>query len=141
MHAAESLLHCFFYGYDHDSFYIRVDGEAPLDEILEERDVLLLHLLLEREYLLPMDRVATEGELQIREHSVWKGTGEFCRWKIGRIVETAIPLKALKPERESRFFAYVTLMRGNDEIGRWPAHAPLALMYAGTELELDNWLV
>jgi len=141
MHAAESMLHCFFYGYDRESFYIRVDGESPLDAILEEDDLLLLHLLLEREYLLPMDRGACEGELLVREHAVWKGAGGLCRWKIGRVAEACIPLEALRPERKSRFFAYITLMRGNDEIGRWPTHAPLALTYAGTELELDNWLV
>jgi len=52
-----------------------------------------------------------------------------------------IPLAAFSPQKGQAFFAYVTLTRGQDEIGRWPTHVPLALSYEGPELELENWLV
>jgi hypothetical protein len=42
---------------------------------------------------------------------------------------------------KSKFFASVSLVRDNEEIGRWPSDAPLMLYYAGAEIELDNWLI
>jgi hypothetical protein len=35
----------------------------------------------------------------------------------------------------------MTLVRDNEEIGRWPNDAPLMLKYAGADIELDNWLI
>jgi hypothetical protein len=84
---------------------------------------------------------AVEGELFVKDNSGWKGTGEICQWKMDRVCEAQIPLAAFRPERGNTFFAYLTLTRGEEEIGRWPTHVPLALGYAGRELELENWLV
>jgi alpha-amylase/alpha-mannosidase (GH57 family) len=141
MHAGESLLYCFFYGYDGDFFYFRVDGASPLEKILRPGDMLRLHLLLEKEYLLVMRPGTSEGEMLVKDHAAWTGTGAVCRWKIGRICEARIPISAIGPEKEHCFFVYLALTRGEDEIGRWPTHTPMALTYRGAELELENWLV
>jgi hypothetical protein len=141
MHASECLLHCFFYGYDGGSFYFRVDGASPLEKLLLPGDLLRFHLLLEREYVLPMAPDAVEGDLLVKDSAGWKRTGENCQWKIDRVCEARIPLAAFSPERGNTFFAYLTLTRGEEEIGRWPTHVPLALGYAGRDLELENWLV
>lgn len=141
MHAGESLLHCFFYGYDREYFYIRVDGSAPLDRVLLPDDVLRLHLLLEREYLLPVIPGGTDGELLARRDGSWAGTGEVCAWAVSRVCEMRIPLAAFAPRKGQTFFAYLTLTRGQDEVGRWPTSSPLSLSYEGPELELENWLV
>lgn len=141
MHAGESLLQCFFYGYDRDYFYVRVDGSSPLDKVLLPDDLLRLHLLLEREYILPMTSGTTAGELLARQDNRWNGTGQACDWLVSRVCEIRIPLAAFAPQKGQAFFAYVTLTRGQDEIGRWPTHVPLALSYGGAELELENWLV
>ena len=141
MHAAESLLLCFFYGYDHDFFYIRVDGVSPLDKLLLPGDKLRLHLHLEREYVLIMDAESSEGELLVKHDTAWTATGGHCQWEICRICEIRIPLTALRPEQKSTLFAHITLTRGHEEIGRWPTHSPLALTYMGPELDLENWLV
>jgi hypothetical protein len=42
---------------------------------------------------------------------------------------------------KSRLFASITLVRDNEEIGRWPSDASLMLYYAGAEIELENWLI
>ncbi len=55
--------------------------------------------------------------------------------------KSRIPLDALKLAPKSKLFASITLVRDNEEIGRWPTDAPLMLYYAGAEIELDNWLI
>jgi hypothetical protein len=103
--------------------------------------MLRLHLLLEKEYLLVMRPGTSDGELFVKDHTAWTGTGAVCHWEIGRICEVRIPIAAIGPEKERCFFAYLTLTRAEEEIGRWPTHSPMALTYRGPELELENWLV
>lgn len=141
MHAAESLLHCFFYGYDEKYFSIRLDGAGPLDAVLQAGDQLRLHLVAEQEYVLVMAPGSLEGELLVKDAAAWRSSGHVCQWRIARICEARIPLAALPVAEENRIFAYVTLTRDQEEIGRWPTHSPLVLQYLGHTLALENWLV
>jgi alpha-amylase/alpha-mannosidase (GH57 family) len=141
MHAAESLLHSFFYGFDRKALFFRIDGVTALDKTLLPQDQLNLHLILDREYRLAMEPGSEEGALLVKEESSWKSTGHDCLWKIARICEARVPLAAVNPEAGRKLFAYITLMRGNDEIGRWPTDGSMALKYAGPELELETWLI
>ena len=141
MHAAESLMQSFFFGFDQRSFFFRIDGTKPLDKILTSADTLNLHLIAAREYLLPMVRDAEEGALLVKEDNIWKTSGHFCSWKIFRICEARVPLEAVCPEVGGKIFAYVSLMRENVEIGRWPSGSAMVLKYAGPELDMESWLI
>jgi hypothetical protein len=77
----------------------------------------------------------------VKDKKGWKGSGHICRWKIARVCEAQVPLVAVNPEPGGKLFAYVTLLRGNNEIGRWPTDAPMMLKYAGPALELETWLI
>ena len=52
-----------------------------------------------------------------------------------------VPLASVNPEPGGKLFAYITLMRSADEIGRWPTDGAMSLKYAGPELESDAWLI
>jgi alpha-amylase/alpha-mannosidase (GH57 family) len=140
MHVSESLLRSFFYGFDRKALYFRIDGVQSLDKELLPGDLLYLHLLLDREYRLAMSIVSDEGELQGKEEGRWMGTGHLCRWKIARVCEAMVPLEAVHPKPGGNLFAFFTLQR-EEEIGRWPADAPMLLKYAGPDIELENWLI
>ena len=141
MHVSESLLRSFFYGFDRKALYFRIDGAQSLDKELLPGDLLYLHLLLDREYRLAMSTVSDEGELQAKEEGRWAGTSHLCHWKIARVCEAMVPLEAVHPEPGGNLFAFFTLLRGEEEIGRWPADAPMFLKYAGPDIELENWLI
>jgi len=141
MHAAESLLQSFFYGFDRKALFFRIDGAMALDKSLLPEDQLNLHLILDREYQLAMDLESDEGELKVKDENGWRGSSHNCRWKIAKVCEAQVPLAAVNPEPGGKLFAYITLLRGNDEIGRWPTDAPMMLKYAGPELELETWLI
>jgi len=141
MHAAESLLHSFFYGFDRRWLYFRIDGATVLNRTLLAQDSLNLHLIHGREYRLAMDLQSDEGPLLAKDDGDWKETGHICQWKIVRICEVRVPLVAINPDPGRRFFAFITLSRDNVEMGRWPVDAAMALRYAGPELELETWLI
>ena len=141
MHSSDRMLQSFYYGYNMSHLYFRIDGIQELSRMLREIDVLNLHLIYDREYRLPLQIRNDEGLLQVRENNVWVPTNGHCRWKIAKTCEVCIPLEAIKLAPKSKLFASVTLVRDNEEIGRWPTDAPLMLYYAGPEIELDNWLI
>jgi alpha-amylase/alpha-mannosidase (GH57 family) len=141
MHSSDRMLQSFYYGYNRSFFFFRIDGIQELSRLLREGDVLNLHLIHDREYRLPMHRQADEGLLQVRENNIWVPTGGHCVWKISRTCEISIPLDILNLNPKNKLFASITLVRANEEIGRWPTDAALMLYYAGAEIELDNWLI
>jgi alpha-amylase/alpha-mannosidase (GH57 family) len=141
MHSSDRMLQSFYYGYNKSSLFFRIDGVQEFSRLLKDGDVLNLHLIYDREYRLPMQLRTDEGLLQVKENSVWIPTNGHCFWKIGKTCEVAIPLSILKLTSKSKMFASITLVRDNEEIGRWPTDAPLMLYYAGAEIELDNWLI
>ena len=141
MHASENILQSFFYGFDRQAFYFRIDGAHPLDRALRGDDLFFLYLTHEREYRLAMGLTTEGGALQIRENGVWQDTGMLCQWKIKRVCEVQVPLAALNLAPGDLLFAYLTLVRGGDEVGRWPVDAPMRLRYSGPELELETWLI
>lgn len=141
MHSSDRMLQSFYYGYNRTSLFFRIDGIQDLSRLLREMDVLNLHLICDREYRLSMQLRFDEGLLQVRENNVWVPTQGYCRWKIARTCEVSIPLDRLNLAPKTKIFASITLVRDNEEIGRWPSDAPLMLYYAGPEIELENWLI
>ena len=141
MHAAESLLQSFFYGYDRSFFYLRIDGVQSLEKIFQLDDCLSLHLIHGKEFRLDMQLGASEAELQVKGGSGWKGGGIYAQYSIGRIAEARVPLSALGLSPGDKLFAYFTFTRSREELGRWPVDTPLLLNYVGPDLGMDTWLI
>lgn len=141
MHSSDRMLQSFYYGYNATNFFIRIDGVQDLSRLLRDDDVLYLHLIHDREYRLPLQTKNDEGLLLAKESGVWTPTGSHCRWKIAKTCEISIPLSSIKLAAGSKLFVSVTLIRENEEAGRWPSDASLMLYYAGADIELDNWLI
>jgi alpha-amylase/alpha-mannosidase (GH57 family) len=141
MHSSDRMLQSFYYGYNKSSFYIRIDGVQDLSRLLKEDDVLNLHLIYDHDYRLPLQMRNDEGLLLVKENGIWTPTSSYCHWKIAKTCEISIPLQGIKLTGGSKLFVTMTLVRDNEEIGRWPSDAPLMLYYAGEDIELDNWLI
>jgi hypothetical protein len=141
MHAGESLLQSFFYGYDRNYFYIRIDGVQSLEKIIRQGDCLSLHLIHANEYRLDMQLGVCEGELLVKGASGWQASGTITQYGVVRIAEARIPLPTLDLSVGDKLFAYFTLTRSKEELGRWPVDSPLLLNYAGPDLDLETWLI
>ena len=141
MHAAESVLQSLFYGFDRENLYLRLDSPSPVAATLLDGDTLHLHLVTEKEYRLDMIPSATDGELMVKGAKGWKSGKVRCCWAMDRVCEVSVPLAPLKLAPKGKLFVTVTLTRGGEEFGRWPADSPLTLIYAGAELDVENWLI
>ncbi len=141
MHSSDRMLQSFYYGFNESSLFFRIDGVQELNRLLRDSDVLNLHLIHDHEYRVALQIKTEEGLLQVRENGVWAPTGDYCKWKIVKNCEISIPLAPLHLTPQSKLFVSLSLVRDNEEIGRWPTDAPLMLFYAGADIELDNWLI
>jgi alpha-amylase/alpha-mannosidase (GH57 family) len=141
MHAGESLLQSFFYGFDRNYFYFRIDGVQSLEKIFQQGDLLSLHLVHGSEFRLDMQLGSGEGELLVKGAAGWQASGSVSQYGIVRIAEARIPLGTLGLSAGDKLFAYFTLTRSSEELGRWPVDSPLLLNYAGPDLELETWLI
>jgi alpha-amylase/alpha-mannosidase (GH57 family) len=141
MHAAESLLQSFFYGFDRSFFYFRIDGVQSLEKTFQQGDRLCLHLIHGSEFRLDMVLGASEAELQVKVAPGWQASGAVAQFCIGRIAEARIPLSALGLSAGEKLFTYFTFTSNNEELGRWPLDTPLLLNYAGPDLDMETWLI
>lgn len=141
MHSSDRMLQSLYYGYNSSSFFIRIDAFEDFSRLLKEDDVFNLHLFYDREYRLPLQMKSDEGILLVKENGDWIPTGCYCRCKIAKICEISLPLNSIRLVEGSKLFVSVSLLRDNEEIGRWPSDAPLMLQYAGQQIELENWLI
>jgi alpha-amylase/alpha-mannosidase (GH57 family) len=141
MHAAESLMQSFYFGYDRQALYFRIDGASALNKILQPEDCIRLHIILDREYLLQLRLSENRSSLLVKADNIWKETAISCHWAIARIGEIMVPLAALNLTPGCKIFVYFALVRNNDVLGRWPTDAPMLLNYLGEQLELENWLI
>jgi hypothetical protein len=142
MHASESALLSFFYGYNRETFFFRIDGAVPLDRLLAAGDRLELHIVMQkREYRLQLDGDDGPTYLQQKGAGGFRATRKRFRSRIRRICEVAVPIAAIRPIPGDPLQAFITLRHGDEESGRWPVDAPMELQYLGENLELDNWLI
>ena len=141
MHSSDRMLQSFYYGYNRTSLFFRIDGIQDFSRLLRENDIFNLHLFHDHEHRLPMQLNCDEGLLLVRENNLWTPTFGHCRWKIVKTCEISVPLNVLNLTPKSKIFVSISLVRDNEEIGRWPSDAPLMLYYAGPEIELENWLI
>lgn len=141
MHSSDRMLQSFYWGYNQDYLFFRIDGLQELSRLMLEDDILALQLIADREYRLPMQRSGNAGMLMLKEHGGWSPQKIRCAWAIDRVCEVSIPISSLKLVPRAKLFASITLTRNNEEIGRWPTDAPLMLQYEGPDLEADDWLI
>jgi alpha-amylase/alpha-mannosidase (GH57 family) len=144
MHSSESALHSFFYGYDRESLYFRIDGAVALDQLLGKEDLLCLHLVVQKkEYRICITpgMEPKSSFMQLRSATGFTVGKQRFHSQVRRICEVAVPLSALKPSPGEPLQLFLVLHRGGEEVGRWPADSPMELKYLGDNLELDNWLI
>ena len=141
MHSAEASLRLLYYGFDRRSLYFRIDGEGSLERFIQSRDSLILCLTLKAEYRVVMESGINAAPLQSRTDGQWSDLDVRCSYALKKICEIEVPIEPLNLSAGDYVFVSIIHRRGSDDLGRWPADAPMKLLYAGGELELDTWLI
>ncbi|NJD90234.1 MAG: glycoside hydrolase [Geobacter sp.] len=141
MHTATASLRHFYYGFDRKNLYFRIDGEQPLERLILPEDLFVLHLKGRADCRLIMTGGKGDAILQLKQDDDWQDSDSSCKFAIRKICEIELPLALLQLSAGDYFFASLAQIRGRDEVGRWPSDAPMKLIYAGGELELDTWLI
>jgi alpha-amylase/alpha-mannosidase (GH57 family) len=145
IHRLQPLVAGLRFGYDHDAFYLRVDGFKPLAELLGERDWLHLHVSHPGPATF---RVRRLGEGLRVERLGDDGSGlpvEGARAAAGEVLELALPLGALRPDGggTGTFAMEFHLVLGSAELSdeRFPWDAVIDVDVDPQGVERANWIV
>jgi alpha-amylase/alpha-mannosidase (GH57 family) len=128
MHQAERrewLLTAVWFGFSHDSLFLRLDGVRPVRDLLDAGFEIAVSFLKPEGVRLLVGRGAVAGAL-----------GETAA--VGTILELAIPLTRLRARDGVSFFVTVRDPRGV-ELERHPAGHPVEVRAFDASFEARNW--
>jgi alpha-amylase/alpha-mannosidase (GH57 family) len=135
MHYGHRELTAFYYGYDTEMFYLRIDFTRPLVELVGPEGILELRFFDRQESQVRFD--PQRGLLTVEaseERSLASGLAAS-----GSIFELAVPLESLGLVQEGCFELSCHLRSGGQETARWPDQGVLKLCYRGQDLEARQW--
>ncbi len=138
MHTGSQPLAGFYFGYDQDNFYLRVDL-AGWKEGLELADG-ALEIRIFGPHNLRVRLAPASGLLTVRSEKE-QGLTDVARGACQSTFELALSLRALGLAVEDRFGLSCHLYRAEHETARWPEQGLIQLCYQGTELEAQHWFV
>jgi alpha-amylase/alpha-mannosidase (GH57 family) len=138
MHDGGRDLVAFYYGYDSEYFYLRLDFRRPLKVLAGPGGRLELRFSLPRQSLV---RFQPDRDLLTMEQPDGATIEKPGRAVCGAIFELALALDALQLEAGGMIGLSCHLQVAGRETARWPLHGALQLCYRGRELEAIQWPV
>jgi alpha-amylase/alpha-mannosidase (GH57 family) len=136
MHHEYQELTAFYYGYDIDRFYLRIDFSRPLVDLTEPDGVLELRFLGRQERLI---RFEPKGKVLTMQNSDGREMQNPGQAASGRIFELALTLQSLDLAEGGCFELSCHLRDARQETARWPVQGTLKLCYRGHQLEEEQW--
>lgn len=138
MHHGCRELTNFYYGYDIDRFYLRIDFVQPLIDLAGLEGSLELRFLGNQERIVRFEPNREALTMKKPDGTFVEDPGQAAS---GVIFELGLDLAGLGLSAGAWFELSCHLMDGRQERARWPIQGTLKLCYRGHELEESQWPV
>jgi alpha-amylase/alpha-mannosidase (GH57 family) len=150
MRAGQSFVRAFYYGFDLEQFYLRIDPPVPLQPPPEER--LLFSILLLNKNVwkieIPLQPNAPPSAAGLRAscythqpEGEWRLRFESDRVAFGNVLEMALPLKDLELSAHDSFWLQIIVELDGKELERAPVRNPLHITVPDKDFEKEFWIV
>jgi len=141
MHQVDTVLKSFYYGFDLDHLYFRLDVNTPIsDKAIEELGFKIVFLAPEKREV----QLNLMAGGKIREFSVLlPGSREtLTTAAASKIIELSVPLTSLHLPKDYANLEFVILVQKNNlEIERWPYQSSVILPRPSEDFTLKTWSV
>jgi len=144
MHKAENLIKSIFFGFDLENLYFRLDSNRPLTpETLAGYTIKFIFYrpqgyeitaTFESENKVTLSLRAANPEVPFEGQALQPGVYQ-------KIIELAIPLKAIANPEKKGFGIIILVQKEGLEQERWPVDAMIEIPYPTTEVFVDNWVI
>ncbi|OGS34563.1 MAG: hypothetical protein A2293_00415 [Elusimicrobia bacterium RIFOXYB2_FULL_49_7] len=141
MHQVATIVNAFYYGFDLQNLYCRVDLNLPL------KSAEIADLCFKLAFLMPKERdasVCVEPGGKIKEYilSTPQGKEQLTTAAAQKILEFAIPIEKLSlPADCSSLEFCLVVLRNNLEVERWPYASSVVIPKPSEDFILKNWSV
>jgi hypothetical protein len=145
MYRGEGYLSGFYFGFDLERLYLRLDPIWRKEESLQGLDI-HLHFSQPREWEIIFPLRFPPGkksfyDLYARDGEGLSPKGHFTQIESGKIVELSIPFRVLQfsPREKAEFF--IQVQRGDLAAERYPRNGFLSFFVPDQDFELVHWQV
>ncbi|KPK84869.1 MAG: hypothetical protein AMJ94_19700 [Deltaproteobacteria bacterium SM23_61] len=145
MYRGEGFLSGFYYGFDAERLYFRID---PLWGKKDHFQGLRVHIHFsqprEWQVVFPLDFYGEEMpsfELYLQEGGRWVPKGRSTRMGAGKILELSIPFGELRLQPQQRIHFFVQVQKGEFEVERYPRSGYLSLSIPDRDFESVHWQI
>jgi len=145
MYRGEGFLSGFYYGFDAERLYFRID---PLWGKKDQFQGLRVHIHFsqprEWQVVFPLDFYGEEMpsfELYLQEGGRWVPKGRSTRMGAGKILELSIPFGELRLQPQQRIHFFVQVQKGEFEVERYPRSGYLSLSIPDRDFESVHWQI
>ena len=148
MHRRASIIRSFYYGFDLNNFYLRIDSNMELSyENL--RDLAIKINFLKEFPQQARIQMLEDGNLalslfdivQVEHRENYRKFKDLTSVSYQKIIELSIPFVDLKAKVGQPIDIVIVLERNNIELERWPSHGTVNLSVPGEDFALEHWSV
>jgi len=146
MHRRASIVKSFYYGFDLNNLYLRIDTNMELSyENL--RDLAISINFLKEFPQQARIQMLEDGKLgmslfdvvQVEHRESYEKIKDLTSISCRKIIELCIPFADLKAKVGQTIDLVIVLERNNIEIERWPSHGTVNLTVPGEDFALKYW--
>ncbi len=139
MHQADSLIRRIYYGFDLDTFYLRMDPTRNLDSELFQSLTFQVHFVNPPEVRIVA--FFEEGKLRAKLLRGEEQGRELSMLAYDRIIEMGIPFARLNVGVGEQVSFFILVKRAQVELEKWPLGAYLSFQVPSKDFEAIMWSV
>lgn len=139
MHRVERLLEKVFFGYDAQSFYLRIDLAPGKIENFSPAESIQVQFGSPEKCCLVLEK--TESRNWRCRSVIWPSPGTVPGFAANRIIELGVPLEALGVRRPTEVTFFISVLDRGREVERFPSTGVVSVPTDPWNLDQQEWMV
>ena len=148
MHRRASIVKSFYYGFDLNNLYLRLDTNMELSQENLRDMVIKINFLKESPQQATI-QMLQDGKLglslfdltQVEDRESYQKIKDLTSISYQKIIELCIPFVDLKVRTGQAIDLVIVLERNNMELERWPSRGTVRVTVPGEDFALKHWSV
>ena len=148
MHRRASIVKSFYYGFDLNNLYLRLDTNMELSQENLREMVIKINFLKESPQQATI-QMLQDGKLglslfdltQVEDRESYQKIKDLTSISYQKIIELCIPFVDLKVRTGQAIDLVIVLERNNMELERWPSRGTVRVTVPGEDFALKHWSV
>ncbi len=140
MHRTESILSRFYYGFNKDNFFLRIDPTIPFNKFPEDVNISIYVLKpFEFKIIVPITQTSIKGKFFEKKDDAWIKITDITDIAIQDIFEIKIPFHKLKAKEKDEMTLFVCIIKDSEEMERCPMRGVISITVPTPEFEAMMW--